>query len=285
MTLCVTPLDVTSREAHFEFGANWRDFAAHLDEARILSSCDGVARLLGRDLRGATFLDVGCGSGLHALAALRLGAGRVVAVDLDENSVSTTRAVLEAHAPDGSWDVQQCSVFDLDPATFGRFDIVYSWGVLHHTGAMYRAIQSAARMTADGGALALAIYNRTRLCGFWKREKRFYTHASPFVQRAVRAAFMAAFLAYLPATDFNPVGFVRRRSGERGMRWANDVHDWLGGHPYESASPEEIERFVRSLGFHAENVFAVGPQLGLWGSGCNEFVFRRDDTQPESSRS
>ncbi len=281
----MTAEDLTAREAHFDFGANWREFARHIDAARIQSACDGVERLLGADLKGASFLDVGCGSGLHALAALRLGAGRVVAVDLDENSVETTRAVLTEHAPGGPWEVRRASVFELDPDVQGRFDIVYSWGVLHHTGAMHRAIQAASRMTTDEGTLALAIYNRTRLCELWKVEKRFYARAPRVVQRAMRGVFMAAFLAYLPATDFNPVGFVRRRANERGMRWSNDVHDWLGGHPYESATPEEVERFVRSLGFRAEKVISVGPQLGLWGSGCNEFVFRRENRQAESTRS
>ncbi|MFX8620485.1 50S ribosomal protein L11 methyltransferase, partial [Acinetobacter baumannii] len=46
------------------------------------------------DFKGRSFLDIGCGSGLHALAAMRLGVARVVGVDIDPNSAATARHVL-----------------------------------------------------------------------------------------------------------------------------------------------------------------------------------------------
>ena len=116
-------------ESHFSFGENWAQYAEKIDERRIEEAEKSLIRLVGRgSIQGRTFLDVGCGSGLFSLAALRLGCKRLLAVDLDPNSVQTTRKTLERYAPAGAnWDCQRISVFDLDPAKVGTFDIVYSW--------------------------------------------------------------------------------------------------------------------------------------------------------------
>jgi SAM-dependent methyltransferase len=144
--------DWTQAETHFAFGRNWAAYAEKVTEAEVEEAVKGLSRLLGGErLDGKRFLDIGSGSGLHSLAALRLGAAEVLAVDLDADSVATTKAVLSRFAPRGNWRAEQRSVFDLDPQRKGTFDIVYSWGVLHHTGDMMRAIRQAAAMTARGG--------------------------------------------------------------------------------------------------------------------------------------
>src|SRR5581483_10207932 len=142
-----TSSDLLSRESHFAFGKNWASYAKLVTQAQIDEAVAGLRKLLGGgDLQGKRFLDIGCGSGLHSLAALRLGAAEVLAVDLDRDSVATTRHMLETHAAGHKWRVLEKSVFDLDPADLGQFDLVYSWGVLHHTGDMYRALRCAAAM-------------------------------------------------------------------------------------------------------------------------------------------
>jgi 2-polyprenyl-3-methyl-5-hydroxy-6-metoxy-1,4-benzoquinol methylase len=146
--------DWTQAETHFAFGRNWAAYAEKVTEAEVEEAVKGLSRLLGGErLDGKRFLDIGSGSGLHSLAALRLGAAEVLAVDLDADSVATTKAVLSRFAPRGNWRAEQRSVFDLDPQRKGTFDIVYSWGVLHHTGDMMRAIRQAAAMTARGGGI------------------------------------------------------------------------------------------------------------------------------------
>ena len=91
--------DLTKREAHFEFGENWAEFAAKLTPSHVDNAVRSLARLLPDGLAQASFLDIGCGSGLSAVAAARLGAARIEACDIDENSVRTTEQVLAKFAP------------------------------------------------------------------------------------------------------------------------------------------------------------------------------------------
>jgi 2-polyprenyl-6-hydroxyphenyl methylase/3-demethylubiquinone-9 3-methyltransferase len=265
--------DLTDRATHFDFGANWSDFSKLLDPAKVDLAVESVHRLV-PDLEGKTFLDVGSGSGVFSVAALRLGAKKVHAIDIDENSVDTTRRVLASFAEQGSWTAERRSVFDLSPGELGHFDVVYSWGVLHHTGDMWRAIDSAARMVAPGGAFAFALYQRTPLCGLWRVEKRAYMRAPRTVQRALVAAYKAAY----QAGRFVSGRGVVRGGLERGMNIDHDVHDWLGGYPYESTGTEEVRKHMEALGFEPVAVHPTRIHLaGLFGSGCNEFVYRRSD--------
>lgn len=263
--------DLTERASHFDFGRNWADFSKHIDEDRLDAAIDSVRRLV-PDIEGKTFLDIGSGSGLFSAAALRLGAARVQAIDLDEDSVATTRRVLESYGDADRWSVQQLSVFDLTPETFGRFDVVYSWGVLHHTGDMWRAIDRAAAAVAPGGKFAFALYEKTPLCGAWRVEKRAYTKASPRAQKLARKAYSALF----NLARFASGRGLRKTDMKRGMQFEHDVHDWMGGYPYESTNREEVLRHMTALGFKEVLDLPVPVHLaGLFGSGCSEYVYVR----------
>lgn len=267
--------DLKARASHFGFGDNWLNFVEVVDETRIRDAIRGLERLFpGGELNGRRFLDIGSGSGLSMLAALRLGAREVVGLDIDAASVAAARRLLEHFAPRAAWQVSQASIFDAAPPAAG-FDVVYSWGVLHHTGDMWLAIKNASNWVAENGFFAIAIYAKTRCCGFWRREKRLYTHLPVAAQAPARWLYQSAFLAAKLARGDNPARYVRDYR-TRGMSWTHDVHDWLGGYPYESATPEEIRKYVASLDFHMvrENVQASG-RFGLFGSGCNEYVARR----------
>lgn len=185
--------DLKQLESHFAFGENWADFAGRLDEGGIAEAEKGLLKLIDRDdLQARSFLDIGCGSGVHSLAALRLGAKRVLAIDIDPISAATAKSVLAKFAQGKSWRVKEVSAFDMDPKALGQFDIVYSWGVLHHTGELDRAMLHAARMVDHGGLLALALYRPTTLDPFWLWEKRWYMAASPHAQQKARAAYLYA---------------------------------------------------------------------------------------------
>ena len=264
--------------SHFEFGRNWSGYAELIDAERIDQAVSGLERLAGTGgLAGKSFLDIGCGSGLHSLSALRLGAARVVAVDLDPHSVATTKQVLSQYAPEKQWEVREQSVFDLDPQQLGQFDVVYAWGSLHHTGAMYDAWRRAAQLVAPGGILIVALYRKTRLCRFWKIEKWLYTKSPASIQRCARTIFVATMrLAFfLARRDF---GKYQETYGQayRGMNYDHDVHDWLGGYPYESVSPAEADRFRQSLEFaHIRSFVEARTRVGVFGSGNDEYVWQR----------
>lgn len=278
--------DLTAAESHFAFGDNWASYAERIDEPEIDEAVRGLSRLLGGErLDGKRVLDIGSGSGLHALAALRLGAREVVAVDLDADSVATSRAVLDRHAPQGGWRVERLSVFDLAAAGLGDFDVVYSWGVLHHTGAMTRAIECAARAVGPGGLFVFALYRRVWMDGFWRLEKRWYANASPVAQRRARAAFVALFAVGLRVTGRNLAEYRRDYGRNRGMDFEHDVHDWLGGWPYESISAGEVDALLAGLGCIPVRRFVrhgklFGRDPGVFATGCDEYVFRRPSDHP-----
>jgi len=268
--------DLKQVESHFAFGENWADFAGRLDETAITEADKGLLKLIDRDdLKECSFLDIGCGSGVHSLAALRLGASRVLAVDIDPVSVATAKAVLGKFGPDGDWSVENLSVFDLDSKALGHFDIVYSWGVLHHTGELDRAMLQAAKMVDHGGLLVLALYRPTTLDPFWLWEKHWYMQASPSAQQRARAAYLYALRLGLLVTGRSYGDYVRSYRSRRGMSLEHDVHDWLGGYPYEPIGGEEVEMRMQDLGFKAIKTTARPANLGLLGSGCDEFVYRR----------
>jgi 2-polyprenyl-6-hydroxyphenyl methylase/3-demethylubiquinone-9 3-methyltransferase len=269
-------MSLTDRDTHFEFGENWKNYSRIIDRKRIDAAVEGMKRLFPDGLAGKSFLDIGSGSGLHSLAALSLGATPVTAIDLDENSVATTRETLERYAPGRNWSVKIVSVFDAAPDTIGDFDVVYSWGVLHHTGHMWRAIECAAGLVNPGGRLAIAIYSATKFDGFWKIEKRIYRRLPSPVQRGIRAMYMAALLARHAATGRNPVSLVRNYSEQRGMNFSHDAHDWLGGYPYETATAAELRERVCGMGFVEQRAFPLPATLGLFGAGCHEFVFQKN---------
>jgi 2-polyprenyl-6-hydroxyphenyl methylase/3-demethylubiquinone-9 3-methyltransferase len=214
-------------------------------------------------MRGRSFLDVGCGSGLFSASAARLGASRVVALDVDARCVSVARNVAERLGVANKVETAQGSILDAAlPARLGRFDVVYAWGSLHHTGAMWRAIETTAGLVQSQGMLVLAIHRKSATSPFWWLVKRMY-NASP---RLLRYPMLTGYLAVKA-----PYCIVRRwplRDRDRGMNILTDAADWLGGFPYEYAAAEEVTRFVEKEGFRTLRVI---PAQGT--VGCNQFVF------------
>ena len=263
--------ELTSLSSHFKFGENWANFSRLISPARIASAERCLRELVGPSLDDQAVIDVGCGSGLHSLAAARLGAKHITATDIDPECTQTTQALLGRDLPNGRFAVQTASVFDLR----GAYDVVYAWGSLHHTGDMWRAIDACSNLTKAGGLFVFAIYKRTPLCAFWTVEKRFYRAARRPLQRAILALFRAAYYTAKLATFQNPWRLAREYHANRGMDQWYDFHDWLGGYPYESATPESIDRFMVERGFQRELAKNLKPMSGLFGSGCAEYVYRR----------
>lgn len=270
---------MSDREARFEFGKNWQSFLRTIDDDRIDQAATSLREMLGvSDLDGKRFLDIGCGSGLSSLAAHRLGAS-VTSFDYDNQSVACTQELRQRFASsDERWNVMQASVLDeAAMRELGQFDVVYSWGVLHHTGQMDRAIEAASDRVFPGGLMFIAIYNHqgggSRR---WLSIKKIYNRL-PKLLRPVWVAMVAGvyeckFAVARAARFRNPLPFAdwAAKKKDRGMSVWHDWVDWIGGLPFEVATPEGIIVPLARKGFALENLKTVGN-----GWGCNEFVFRR----------
>lgn len=264
-----------SQELRFAFGKNWSQFLKNLTDDRIEEAKKSLVDKLGDDsLKGKVFLDIGSGSGLFSLAAYLLGA-KVFSFDYDTDSVNCTQFLKEKYAPNsGNWSVQQGSVLDTDfLKQFDKVDILYSWGVLHHTGNMIKAFENVANIVKDDGKLFISIYNdQGGASRLWKKIKFFYNNGNCIKKfillslsflRLWGPTFIKDLFKYL-----NPFKTWQFYKVNRGMSPWHDVVDWVGGYPFEVAKPEEVFEFFKNKGFYLEKL-----KTCAGGLGCNEFVF------------
>lgn len=268
--------DSLQQMKRFEFGKNWKSFLEVVTESRIRAAEASLLKLLdAENLKGRTFLDIGCGSGLFSLAARRLGA-TVVSFDADTDAVSCARELKKKFFDDDQfWTIQHSSALDEQfLAGLGQFDIVYSWGVLHHSGAMWQAITNTLSTVAPAGKLVIALYNdqgwKSR---GWHLVKRVYC-SNAACRIAVLTVFVPAFAVGEFCVDLarlrNPARRYLDYKRDRGMSKTHDWRDWLGGLPFEVAKPPTVIRFCEDRGFRLEKLIDCGKKLGN-----NEFVFSR----------
>lgn len=252
----------------FDFGENWQAFSEQrVDADRLDLACQSLQGLLQKEsLAGLSFLDVGCGSGLFSIAAYRLGASRVVGIDVNPRCIEISQDNRERLIPSSPVEFIVASALQseqLEP--FGAFDLVYAWGSLHHSGSMWAAIHNVIRCVAPGGLLIVAIYNKHATSPVWKFIKWFYNQAPRIVQRVMVFLFAGViYIAKFLLMGSNPL------KKERGMDFWFDVIDWVGGYPYEYATCREVESLVTNHGFEMRRCIpATVP------TGCNEFLFEK----------
>ncbi|MFN0020111.1 MAG: class I SAM-dependent methyltransferase [Pirellulaceae bacterium] len=264
--------------SRFAFGENWARFLKVLNDDRIQLAERSLREMLRvESLQGKKFLDIGSGSGLFSLAARRLGA-TVHSFDYDGQSVACTTELKRRYFPDDpQWRIEQGSVLDQAYLKgLGTWDVVYSWGVLHHTGNLRQSLENATDLVSEHGLLFIAIYNNQgRTSGLWLKVKKLYN----LLPRGLRwlVLWPAAVRLWGPTMlrdllTGRPFRTWRNYAKEstRGMSPWRDVVDWVGGLPFEVATPEEIFTFYRDHGFRLEQLKTCGG-----GHGCNEFVFQK----------
>ncbi|HUI42623.1 MAG TPA: class I SAM-dependent methyltransferase [Terriglobia bacterium] len=274
MTITSPPVDTEKR---FAFGKNWRRFLDCVDDERIREAERSLREMLGVErLDGRAFLDAGSGSGLFSLAAAGLGASRIHSFDYDLDSVECTRELKRRYRPQmESWTIERGSVLDERYlAGLGEFDVLYSWGVLHHTGNLWRALELVTSLVKPAGRLFIAIYNdQGRISQGWTVVKQVYISGWPG-----KALVTGVFVPFLAGRNLlrdlvhlrNPAARYRKRKKQRGMSMLHDWRDWLGGYPFEVASRQSVVRFYEDRGFRLIKLKSAGRSLGN-----NEFVFVR----------
>jgi SAM-dependent methyltransferase len=258
----------------FGFGANWADYLEkHFSEERLsIAQRHLMGFLKLEDLKGKSFLDIGCGSGLHSLSAWRAGARPLSGFDYDPQSVATTKLLRKLAGEPADWQVVQGSVLDdAFVQSLPKADIVYSWGVLHHTGEMWHAVQNAATRLHDRSLFYIALYASDAFTDptpeYWLGVKREYNRSSIVKKRWMdwQYAWNHSIRNELKAGR-NPLTFIRAHKKSRGMSYWHDIRDWLGGYPMEFAGNKETEVFLREkFGLSLINIKA--------GEANTEFLF------------
>jgi 2-polyprenyl-3-methyl-5-hydroxy-6-metoxy-1,4-benzoquinol methylase len=268
--------DAAANSERFAFGANWIRFLETVDENRIELATQSFTRLVGEaNLSGRTMLDIGCGSGLSSLVACRLGM-KVRAFDYDPDSVACSLELRRKFAKgDPEWTIEHGNVLDRSYVeSLGIYDVVYSWGVLHHTGDMRLAIENAIQCMAPRGLFVIAIYNdQEGTSRRWRAIKRLYARLPVSLRPLLVAACVPVqwWKSVLKDTlGGRPLATWRSYARQRGMSPWHDMVDWVGGYPFEVAKPEQIFELFKSRGFSLVRLKTCGG-----GIGCNEFVFIR----------
>lgn len=261
----------------YEFGKNWQRFLAEgIDQERVRIAQRHLLDLLRLgDLQGQSFLDIGCGSGIHSLAAYLAGADRVISMDVDPDSVAATRSLWQQAGSPDHWEVIERSVLDAAfMASLDKSDIVYSWGVLHHTGAMWQAIENASLPLKGNGIFYIALYAHEVYQNpspeYWIEIKRKYNQAGPEEREEMEYWYAwERVLKSVVQKGENPFIYMRDYKRSRGMEFWTDVRDWLGGYPIEFARSRDVARFAHEqLNMDVIDIRA--------GEGNTEYILRRN---------
>lgn len=263
----------------FSFGKNWKKFLKSVDEDRFRNAELSLAEFLQlKDLRGKSFLDIGCGSGLFSYSAFNLGAEKIVSFDIDPLCVECCRYLHNKAGSPKNWQIYGGSILDNNfTSKLDKFDIVYAWGTLHHTGKMWEAIKNSARLLKKGGYYYIAIYNEVegrRGSAFWLKVKKLYNSSPRIGKYALEVLYI---LRYYILPDLirlrNPITDMKNYKSYRGMHWRTDATDSLGGYPCEFAKVEEVFKFMK-INFPDFNLVNIKTTNSLEN---NWYLFKRNE--------
>ena len=264
---------MSTTEARFEFGTNWNKYVhRNLTEERIEIAKVCLLDFLGdKDLKGIEFLDIGCGSGVHSLAAHLAGASKILSFDYDEQSVAATEYCRAKTDAGDDWIVERGDVLDKNYVEkLGKWPLVYSWGVLHHTGNVWQALENAMSLVAPEGRFYVALYSedRQKRPQYWLEIKERYAKASPFMKEVMFwHEILGGRLKWKPWKIKKLIRQAKKSRESRGMSLFTDIRDWLGGWPMEFVKDQEVVHFAEKRGLALERIVQI--------EGNTEFLFRR----------
>ena len=249
----------------FNFGKNWLNYSKIVKDEDLEIMKKSLINLIGlENIKNKTFLDIGCGSGLFAIAAKKLGAKKVMGIDILSDSIKSSEENKERFNIQDVY-FKQISILDNETKTLGKFDVVYAWGSLHHTGKIWKAIENSSYCVENNGLLILAIYNKHITSKFWWNIKKLYNCKNRVLKKMIEFWYL---------TFIIPIKFIlftrEYIKDQRGMNIYYNAIDWLGGFPYEYATKNEVVLYLNKEKFQ---LIKYIPARGL--TGCNEFIFRK----------
>lgn len=256
----------------FSFGKNWKNYLKKISKESINNSMISLIQFLG-DIKSKNVIDVGCGSGIFSYSMYLLGAEKITSLDIDTDSIECTKFLRENVKNPKKWNIYQGSILDKNfISKMEKSDIVYSWGVLHHTGKMWEAINNITTLVKDRGLMYISIYNKVKVSFIWLRIKEFY-NINPFLGKYFMNTLFYILLYFIsPLFRLkNPFKLLKNYIKLRGMNPYIDIKDWLGGYPYEFATFAEVISFFEQN--HSN--FTLIKSVRAIGTGINEFLFKK----------
>jgi len=257
----------------FSFGENWKNYLNSLTIEKVQIAKQSLKDYLG-NIKGKTCVDIGSGSGLFSYSMYALGAKEVTSIDIDSFSVQCANYLKSKVKNPERWNIYQGSILDkIFISQIGKYDIVYSWGVLHHTGNIWEAIKNAASLVNDNGVFFLAIYNKTKSSRFWLKVKKIYNLSPKIGKKLMNFLLFSVMYFILPLLSIkNPLIKLKHYKKKRGMDPMTDVKDWLGGYPFEVATFDELIDFIKNLNPN----FKLVKYNKVTSDANNELVFKNE---------
>ena len=188
---------------------------------------------------GKRVLEVGCGIGTDSINFARAGA-QLTAVDLSAESLRIARQRADVMGVADRIDFRQANAEELTSVVDdGPYDLVYSFGVIHHTPDPEAALAEMREVIAPGGTLKLMVYHRRSWKAFWilaLQERGRFWRADELIAK------------HSEAQTGCPVTFTYTRAGGRQLVERNgfEVTDLHVDHVFPYRIPDYVEyRYVK----------------------------------------
>lgn len=215
-------------------------------------------------------LDAGCGSGVCSLA-LAERAEKVIGFDLSPDSLSVGIGLADGL---GKHNItfQQGTLLEL-PFDDATFDLVWSWGVIHHTVDPVGALDELVRVLKPGGLLVLAVYLKTNLTWFHELVRRICLNIPSGLMPLYKTIFIEGVTAFVRVAELFG---ARTRTRDDVHRIQSLIEDWYFVPEKHFFTIAEMHKLFAERGLTYEVVF---PMTARFHSTSN-FVVRGAKAQP-----